>query len=274
MEKNITANFKSKIQSGKKVFGQMVGPGNDPGETLRTLKDLGHDFIILDSEHCLLNKETVYSYIPVAKEVGLTLLLRPEENNSHFRCYLDAGVNGLMLPHVDTLEEAARAVKQTYFPPIGNRGYGIGVNPYPTDFQTPAEVPLLSLIEYIHRNTVVFPMTESRESIRNLSRILGLEGITGTIVGVFDLALDIGDIDPGALAVETLTTDFYEEQLRQVIEKCRAAGKIAGIGGFPPEGLAKWAKEGYQLLMVPGYIMNGNVEKHRTLIEEVRSLVG
>ena len=48
---------------------------------------------------------------------------------------------------------------------------------------------------------------------------------------------------------------------------------MAGIGGFLPKDLAKWAKEGYQLLVV-GYVLNGNVESLRSLIEEARALIG
>jgi len=274
VEKNITYNFKLKLQSGKKVFGQIVGPGNDPEKMARALKEFGYDFFILDNEHCLLNKETFAAYIQAAKETGLTILLRPEENAAPFRCYLDAGINGLMLPHVDTVEEATYAVNQTYFPPVGKRGYGLGANPYLTDFQSPADVPVLSLIEYIDRNTVLFPVTESLKSIDNLPDILSLEGVTGTIMGVFDLALDIGNIDPAALAAETLTTDFYEGKLRQVLKTCQAAGKTAGIGGFSPEGLARWAKEGYQILLLPGYIRDNNVNDQHLRIREVKALLG
>lgn len=274
MEKNITYNFKTKLQSGKKVFGQMVGAGNDPEKMARALKEFDYDFFILDNEHCLLNRETVAAHIQAAREVGLTILLRPEENSAPCRCYLDAGINGLMLPHVDTVEEATYAVNQTYFPPVGKRGYGIGINPCLTDSQSTADIPVLSLIDYIGRNTVLFPMTESLQSIANLSSILSLEGITGTIMGVFDLALDIGNIDPKALAEETLTTDFYEGKLRQVLKICRAAGKPAGIGGFSSKGLARWAKEGYQLLLLPGYIRDNNVNEQRLRIKDVKSLLG
>jgi len=274
MEKNVTYNFKLKMQSGKKVFGQAVGPGNNPEKTVRALKDFGYDFILLDNEHCLLNKETIYSYVRAATEMDITIWVRPEENAAPFRCYLDAGVNGLMLPHVDTVEETTYAVNQAYFPPIGQRGYGIGISPYLIDFQSMSEVPLLGLTEYINNNTVVFPMTESLESISNLPHILRLEGVTGTIVGVFDLAIDIGGIDPKALAAEVLTTDFFEEKLRQIVKICQGAGKIAGIGGFPPKSLARWAKEGYQLLLIQGYVQDDNVSDQQPRIEEVRALIG
>jgi 2-keto-3-deoxy-L-rhamnonate aldolase RhmA len=120
---------------------------------------------------------------------------------------------------------------------------------------------------------MLFPQTESLENIGNLPRILSLEGVTGAIVGPFDLAIDIGGIDPKALATEVVTTNVVEEKLRQVLKICRKAGKAAGIGGFTPKTLAKWAKEGYQLLLV-GYVLNGDVDSVRPLIEESRALIG
>jgi 2-keto-3-deoxy-L-rhamnonate aldolase RhmA len=146
------------------------------------------------------------------------------------------------------------------------------MSPYLLDCQSPAEVPLVTLTEYINNNTAVFVMTESLENISNLRRILSLEGVTGTIVGTFDLAFDIGGIDPKALMPEVITTAFVEEKLRQVAKICKDAGKVAGIGGFQPKGCARWAKEGYQLFIL-GYVIDGNVDNLRPLIEEARALV-
>lgn len=272
MALNATYKLKSKMQAGKKVFGPLLGPGNDPGQTVKALKEFGCDFFMVDLEHSLVDKETIYSYVRFAREMDIPFLMRPEEKTAHFRCYLDAGVNGVMLPQLNTVEEAVYAVNQSYFPPIGHRGCGIGINPYLLDFQSPAEVPLVALTEYINSNTVVFVMTESRENISNLRHILSLEGVTGTIVGTFDLAFDIGGIDPDALKSEVITTALVEEELRQVAKICRDAGKVAGIGGLQPEGCARWAGEGYQLFIL-GYVIDGNVDNLRPLIEEAHALV-
>lgn len=272
MEKDMTYKLKLKMQAGKKVFGMTIGPGNDPEKTVRALKDFGFDFIMMENEHSLVDKETIFEYIRASRKMDIPILMRPEENFANFRCYLDAGVSGLMLPQVNTLEEVVRAVNQAYFPPIGHRGCGIGMSPYLLDFQSRDEIPFLTLIEYINNNTVLFPQTESLECINNLPRILSLKGVTGTIVGANDLALAIGGIGPKALMSEITTTDIMGEKLRQIVKICKDAGKVAGIGGFAPKGLAKWAKEGYQLLMV-GYVIDGNVDNLRARIEEVKSLI-
>ena len=272
MEKNVTYDFKKRLHAGEVVFGQTIGPGNDPEKTVRALKDFGFDFIMMESEHSLLNKETIFEYIRVSRKLDVPILLRPEEKTANFRCYLDAGVNGLMVPQVNTVEEALYAVNHSYFPPIGHRGSGIGMSPYLLDFQNPAEMPLLEITEYVNNNMVFFPQTETLECISNLHRILSLDGVTGTIVGPNDLVLDIGGIPPKALRSELVATDIVEEQLRQIAKICRETGKVAGIGGFAPKGLAKWAREGYQLFML-GYVIDGNVDNLRPRVEEMRALL-
>jgi 2-keto-3-deoxy-L-rhamnonate aldolase RhmA len=119
---------------------------------------------------------------------------------------------------------------------------------------------------------VLFPQTESLENISDLHRILSLEGVTGTIVGPFDLAVNIGNIDPKAVAADVVTTPIVEEKLQQILQICQKAGKVAGTGGFVPETLAKWAKAGYNLLLV-GAVLNGNVEALRPTIEKAHELI-
>jgi 2-keto-3-deoxy-L-rhamnonate aldolase RhmA len=273
MGMNATYNLKQRLLAGEKVFGQLIGPGNDPEKTVKALKEMGDDFLMMETEHSLVHKETVYAFIRAAKQMDMPIMMRTEDKAAYFRCFLDAGVNGLMLPLVDTVEEAVRAVNKAYFPPIGHRGCAISMNPFLVDSQDLSKVPYLSLTEYINNNVVVFPQTESLENINNLSRILKIEGVTGTIVGPFDLALDIGGIDPKALLSEVVDTPAVNARLQQIVDICRESGKVAGIGGCTPKRLAYWAKQGYQLLLV-GYVLDGNVEKLRPAIKESRALIG
>lgn len=273
MALNATLNLKKKMQAGKVVFGQTIGPGNDPEKTVQALKSYGYDFIMMENEHSLVNKETVYEYIGASRKMELPILLRPEEKDANYRCFMDAGVNGLMMPGVNTVEDALFAVNQCYFTPIGHRGTGIGMSPYLLDGQNAGEMLLSDICEYVNDNVVLFPQTESLQCISNLRRILSLEGITGTIVGANDLVLDIYGTPPKMLRSETVKTKPVEDRLREIARICQQAKKVAGIGGFAPKGLAKWAKEGYTLFML-GNVMNNNYEKLKPGIEEMKSLLG
>ena len=273
MALNVTLNFKQELQKGKIVLGQTVGPKNDPDKTVKALKEYGFDFIMMESEHSLVNKETIFEFIRASREHEIPILMRPEDKDGHFRCYLDAGINGMMLPCVNTVEEVIFAIDQFYFPPIGHRGSGIGMSPYLTDSQNLADMMLSDICKYVNDNVVLFPMTESRQGISNLHRTMALEGVTGTIVGTNDLVLDTYGTPPKMLRSETVISPMVEDELREIGHTCKKMGKVAGIGGFAPKGLAKWAKEGYQLFIL-GYVVDNNYEKLKPVIDEMKSLLG
>ena len=96
--------FKHSLADGKRVFGPLIGPGNDPAPTVEAIKEFGYDFFMIDNEHSLVGKESIYIYIRLAREHELPILMRPEENFASFRSYLDSGIQGLMLPQVDSVE--------------------------------------------------------------------------------------------------------------------------------------------------------------------------
>jgi len=273
MKADIAAEFKQRLAAGDKVFGPLIGPANEPGKTVESLKQSGFDFFMVDNEHSMVGKEAIYQYIRHAREYELPVLMRPEENNANFRPYLDSGIQGLMVPQVDTVEQAMFAINQCFFPPLGRRGSGIGMSPYLLDGMDAATTPLSTMLEYVNRNVILLPQTESVAAIRELPRILGLEGIAGTVVGSHDLSLDIGAYEPGMLRAEVTSQPVLEAKLRAVLDACRAAGKVAGLGGFGPKGFAKWAREGFQFFTV-GYVRDNNAAKAGALLHELRELMG
>jgi 2-keto-3-deoxy-L-rhamnonate aldolase RhmA len=115
-------------------------------------------------------------------------------------------------------------------------------------------------------------MTESLQNISNLPQILNLEGITGTIVGTNDLAWDIGDIDPKAMAPQIIKTPIIEEKLKQTARICRDKGKAAGIGALQPKDMPRWADEGYQIFIL-GRAIDGELESLKSPIEEASALL-
>ncbi len=273
MKQDMVLQLKERLANGAKVFGPLIGPYNEPEATVSAIKNIGFDFFMIENEHSLVGKETIYNYIRLAREYELPILMRPEENNANFRSYLDSGIQGVMVPQVDTIEQALFAVNQCYFPPLGRRGSGIGMSPYLLDGMDAATTPLSTMLDYVNRNFILMPQTESLAGIRELPRKLALQGVTGTVVGTHDLALDIGDYKPGMLRSEVNSRPFIEDKLREVLQACKSAGKVAGMGGFAPKGFAKWAREGFQFFTV-GYVRDHNVEKSRAVLQELKDLIG
>jgi 2-keto-3-deoxy-L-rhamnonate aldolase RhmA len=273
MKQDMVLELKQRMADGGRVFGPLLGPGNEPEATVSAIKKTGFDFFMIENEHSLVGKETIGIYIRLAREYELPILMRPEENNSNFRAYLDSGIQGVMVPQVDTVEQALFAINQCYYPPLGKRGSGIGMSPYLLDGMDATATPLCEMLDYVNRNMVLMPQTESLTGIRELPRKLQLEGITGTVVGTHDLALDIGDYEPGMLRSEVNSRPFIEGKLREVVAACKAAGKPAGMGGFGAKGFAKWAREGFQFFTM-GYVRDNGIDKARAMYEELRGLIG
>lgn len=172
MKQDIAYEFKQRLAGGAKVFGPLIGPANEPETTVAAIKNIGFDYFMIENEHSLVGKESIYQYIKFAREYEIPILMRPEENNANFRAYLDSGIQGLMVPQVDSVEQALFALNQCYFPPLGRRGSGIGMSPYLLDGMDAATTPLSTMVEYVNRNLILLPQTESLAAVRELPRTL------------------------------------------------------------------------------------------------------
>ena len=131
---------------------------------------------------------------------------------------LDAGARGIIIPMVNSVAEAERAVAATKYPPLGQRSYGptiiggraanAGEDYYPTANQTNACIPMI----------------ETRDAVENLDEILKVEGVDAIYVGPADLSLSYG-YGPAY----SDDNDEYKEVLEYIVERCSEAGKVAGI---------------------------------------------
>ena len=277
MSLNATYHLKSKMMAGKKVYGIEIGEKNDPEKTVKTLKKFGYDFIWLEFENTLLDKESAAEYIRVAHEIGMPIVMRPEDKTAHIRPYIIAGINGVIPSQVETVEDVAHILREVYFPPIGHRDAYVGAHPYSIDYQKIDNMPLHTLIEYVNNNTLVMPLCERLACIRNLPQILRLDGVTGAIFAPYDLSFDILSVralttDKKTLYEDILYSDLMMEKVRQMVTICKEAGKVAGIGVYPPKYMVEWAKIGYQLFIFH-LVINGNVDDFKAPIEELKSLI-
>jgi 4-hydroxy-2-oxoheptanedioate aldolase len=272
MKKNVGFNFKKRLRSGEPVIGQMIGPRNDPDETVRALQRIGYDFICIDNEHSLVGKETIFEYIRAARELEMPILMRPEEKTDNFRPYLDAGINGLMVSGIEMVEEALFAVNQAYFPPIGRRGMGVNMSPHLLDGQNANDMTLFEITEYVNNNAMVFTIVESEAGVGELHRILRLEGVTGISVGPNDFVLSMHRFPPKVRREELFTSEAVETRFTQIIDTCREAGKPAGMGALTPQGFVKWAKQGFRMFFL-GYVIDNNAESLKPRVEELKALL-
>lgn len=146
------------------------------------------DFMVLESEHGRLDPRTCEKMVRAAELNDITPIVRVTTNSpSMILRFLNSGAQGIIVPQINSAEEAKRAVASIKFHPQGNRGLpGEGVTDYGQD---------LSLREYVlqsNRETLVVLYVETAEAVRQLPRILAVEGVDVVNVGRTDLSNSLG----------------------------------------------------------------------------------
>ncbi|MGW6458215.1 HpcH/HpaI aldolase family protein [Streptomyces sp. NPDC055078] len=201
---------------------KLAGP-----EPVEIMAYAGFDFVVIDLEHAPLNLETAYRLVNSAAALGMTPLVRvPDHTPSTVQRVLDAGAGGVLVPRVDTADQAAAVSRATRFPPRGTRGAGgtsragrWGLRPG-GDYLAEGNDAVLCV-----------PQLESEEAIAAAPDILALPEVDAVFVGTVDLALSMG-LPVGDPAVSTL--------IDRVLRAAADAGKPCGLAfGDAPEQAAR-----------------------------------
>jgi 4-hydroxy-2-oxoheptanedioate aldolase len=194
---------------------------------------LGFDFIIIDMEHLLFDPERFEGIVRAADVTGMTPIFRPSKNDPDLLLpYLDAGAQGVFVPHVATAEDARRVVDAVKYPPDGSRGAGSERAAQYGITTTPAEHVLASNAE-----TLVTVSIEDPEGIQNVDEIAAVKGLDVVCMGPGDLALALGH--PG-----DYDHPDVQEVFRHLITRIRENGKVAGITTWSVESAARYYELG------------------------------
>jgi len=177
---------KRKLQLGEPVIGCFVGFPS--AEAVEICGYAGYDFVMIDAEHGPMTTESVYHMILAAEVSGTTPLVRvPENEPPTILRHLDIGAAGVMVPQVNSADEARAAVQATKYHPHGRRGlagvrasrFGIG--------QT-----LREYTEFSNRETLVIVQIENIAGVDRVPEILQVPGIDVLFVGPSDLSQSMG----------------------------------------------------------------------------------
>ena len=147
---------------------------------------------------------------------------------------LDAGAAGIIVPQVNTPEQARMVIKYSKYGPLGNRGVGLArAHRYGLDFQR--------YIDNANEETAVILQAESAEAVRNIEAITDIEGVDAILVGPWDLSASLGKTgklnDPEVL-----------EAIGKVEETCRKKNIRLGIFGISAEAVKPYIERGFNLI--------------------------
>jgi 4-hydroxy-2-oxoheptanedioate aldolase len=192
------------------------------------MKACGYDWLFLDLEHNSMDLDTAVQISVAALGVGIAPIVRVPAGQFWLATrVLDGGALGIVMPHVDTPEEAREIADRLRYPPQGHRSLAGGLPHF--GYLPIATGPACTAI---NKATLVIVMLETPQAISNAAAIAAVPGIDSLLIGTSDLSMELGI--PGQLGDQRIV-DAY----RAVVEACRAHGKYAGIGGVYEESLMR-----------------------------------
>ncbi len=207
--------FKSALATGKPQYGLWLGLPETSAAQIAA--GAGFDWLLIDGEHAPFDLRTIMAHLQAMAPYEVAPIVRAVEGSTALiKQLLDVGAQTLLIPMVDTAEQAKQLVKAVRYPPEGIRGLG-------TSLARAAEWNRIP--GYLHKANAeicLIVQAETTEAMENLDAILAVEGVDGVFIGPSDLSASMGyPGDAGNPAVVTA--------IEKGLGKIRAAGKYAGL---------------------------------------------
>ena len=221
--------LKEKLNEGQPVIGTFVGLGHP--DVTEVLSRIGYDWLLLDGEHSPMGLETMQQMMQSMNGSNCTPIVRPQWNDMvMIKRILDIGAHSVLVPWINTKEEAEYAVRACMYPPEGLRGCGPRrAALFDRDYFKTANDELLIIVQ-----------VETQQAVNNLDDILSVKGIDGCYIGPFDLAMSLG------LGFPKWDNPEYLGVFDKVLQTAKKWGKPAGM--YASQDNIKWAIEkGFKL---------------------------
>ena len=224
------------LRSGKTVIGTAGSAFGD----MTVLADAGFDFLLFDSQHTPVEVKQMIPNIQSIKGKKAKPIIRVSANQPDLICFaLDAGAMGVIVPMVNTKEEAEAMVRASKYSPDGDRSHS-GTR---GEFGEAADYR--SYLDMVNEELMIIPMIETQQAIDNLDEILSVPGIDVLLIGPSDLSIELNTpLD--------YTSDAYTKGLDTIAEACKRHGVVPGMYFIPPTLEANdLVAKGYKFFTMP-----------------------
>jgi 2-keto-3-deoxy-L-rhamnonate aldolase RhmA len=228
--------LKRKLSAGKTTLGVWVSiPSPDVSEILSLM---GFDWLVFDTEHSPMDVSTAQVLIQAMKGEETTPIIRVAWNDPvMIKRALDVGAHGVVVPWVNSREDAINAVRACKYPPKGIRGCG------------PRRAERYGLDkEYLSRadaETMVIVQIEHIDAVHHIDEILGTPGVDAFFIGPADLSASMGYLGQR-------THPKVLETIEKILDAGRRAKVPSGIFSFSLDHVPKLVEQGFQFIAVGG----------------------
>ncbi|MEM7213165.1 MAG: HpcH/HpaI aldolase/citrate lyase family protein [Pseudomonadota bacterium] len=230
--------MKAALAAGERQMGLWIAMAH--ATSAEIAGKAGFDFCLIDGEHSPNDIPLILDQVRAISMGSAQPAVRiPVFDPTLVKQVLDIGVQTILVPMIDTAEEAARVVASTRYAPAGFRGVG-AAQARASNFGE-----ITDMLTSANDQICVLVQCESVTSVKNIDAIAAVEGVDAVFIGPADLSADMGL--PGQI-----THPDVEAQIRQAMDRINAAGKAVGIISFDPAKLQDYIGWGARFVAVGG----------------------
>ncbi|NUB93672.1 aldolase [Haloterrigena sp. SYSU A121-1] len=220
------------FQSGESATGNWISIGHP---AVAEICSEGFDFVVIDMEHTDMGLETIGNMLRAVDDDAAPIVRVPLNDPGWIKRVLDLGVAGLMIPMIETAEQAEQAVDAMQYPPAGTRGvaparasdYGRTFGEY---FET-ADDELTTILQI-----------ETERGVENASDILAVDGVDAVIIGHGDLSASLG-------VFGEWESERFESALDSIVTTARDHDTAVGMLATDRESIHRWTDAGVDFLI-------------------------
>jgi 2-keto-3-deoxy-L-rhamnonate aldolase RhmA len=229
------SGLRQRLRQGEVVLGQMVlelfTPGIGP-----MLAACGLEFVIFDMEHGRCDIGLLAEMIASCRGSDLVPLARvPDADFAPLSRVLDLGARGVMVPRVESRQQAEEAVRQLKYAPEGNRGVALGIAHDLYRAGTP------DVFAKTNDETLVILLLETAKAFENLDEIVSVPGVDVAWMGHYDLTVSMG-----------IPAQFdhprFLAAMDALVAACQRHGVAPGFLPPTPEAAVHWISKGFRMI--------------------------
>jgi 4-hydroxy-2-oxoheptanedioate aldolase len=231
---NTTDNRLRRVAAGGTAFGVWCSvPSSIVAEQLALLDP---DFVCVDCQHGLIDQTDMASMLLAMARTGVTTIVRvPGHDASLIGKALDSGADAIVVPMVNTADEAAYVASACRYAPTGIRSYGpVRANATVGSADTAT----------LNAHVMCLVMIETERGVANADEICSTPGVDGVYIGPADLAISLGETPAG------LIPGRHTAAVEHVLDRCQAHGIVPAIHSYDGASAARYAAMGFRMVTV------------------------
>jgi 2-keto-3-deoxy-L-rhamnonate aldolase RhmA len=229
-------HLKELLTSGKTAIGTLVQLPSPP--VAEILAQAGFDWLLIDTEHGPIDTEKLHAMIRATSETSATPIVRVTSNLDWLaKRALDVGALGVMMPGVNSAEQALAAVRAVRYPPQGTRGFG------PTFAGLRWGLTASEYVQQANEAVMAIVQIEHADAVARIDEILAVPGIDLALIGPYDLSGSMGLLGQVGHAEVQAAID-------RVLKAANNANVPAGIFGVTADEVNRFIAQGFQAILV------------------------